>query len=142
MAPALLFYRLNRGDIKEMSMTSAFEITTDSLPGRNLTERRRSPRYSFTAEIEIVDPESGTKITARTSDFSRGGCYVDMFSPLPQHAVVKLRLTKWHQTLETQARVVYSSVGMGMGLMFSAFDAAQLAIVETWLTQIRGVQPC
>lgn len=123
-------------------MTSAFEIATNTQSGGMQTERRSSPRYSFTAEVEIIDPESGTKITARTADFSRGGCYVDMFSPLPQHAVVELRLTKWHQTLETQARVVYSSVGMGMGLMFSTFDAIQLGIIESWLRQIRAVQPC
>lgn len=81
-------------------------------------------------------------MTAHTSDFSRGGCYVDMFSPLPEDTVVKLRLTKWQQTLETQAKVVYSSVGMGMGLMFGAFDAAQRAVVESWITQLCGARAC
>ncbi|HUO35132.1 MAG TPA: PilZ domain-containing protein [Candidatus Acidoferrum sp.] len=123
-------------------MTKRVEITIGDSAASAANERRRNPRYCFTAETEIVHPESGTKITARTSDFSRGGCYVDMLSPLPEDTVVKLRLTKWHQTLETQARVVYSSVGMGMGLMFGVLDAAQGAIVETWLTQLRGVQPC
>lgn len=123
-------------------MISSTEIamSTSAIPKRN--ERRRNPRYPLTAAAEIVDTKSGTKMTAHTSDFSRGGCYIDMFSPLPADTVVKLRLTKWQQTLEAQAKVVYSSVGVGMGLMFGALDAAQRAIVESWLTQLQGAQPC
>jgi len=118
----------------------AVESTTSTSAGPRRFDRRRNPRYSFTAAVEVVDAESGTTIAARTSDFSRGGCYVDMFSPLPKDTVVKLRLTKSQQTLETHAKVVYSSVGMGMGLMFGALDAAQQAIVECWLAAIGGPQ--
>lgn len=123
-------------------MISVAEISrgTSAAPGR--IERRRNPRYPFIADVEIVELESGVTMTAHTSDFSRGGCYVDMFSPLPEDTVVKLRLTKWQQTLETQAKVVYSSVGMGMGLMFGAFDAAQRAVVESWITQLCGARAC
>jgi hypothetical protein len=123
-------------------MMSATEMTIANSAGPSRSERRRDPRYAFTAEIEIVELQSGVKITAHTSDFSRGGCYVDMFSPLPKDVAVKVRLTKWQQTLETQARVVYSSIGMGMGLMFGVLDAGQRALVETWLTQLCEVQAC
>ncbi len=123
-------------------MINAAEITmsTSVIPRRN--ERRHNPRYTFTADAEIVDTKSGTRMTAHTLDFGRGGCYVDMFNPLPEDTVVKLRLTKWQQTLETQAKVVYSAVGMGMGLMFGTLNAAQRAIVESWLIQLTGVEPC
>jgi PilZ domain len=123
-------------------MMSAAEITMGTSAGPRPIERRRNPRYPFMADVEIVDMESGMKMVAHTSDFSRGGCYVDMFNPLPEDAVVTLRLTKWQQTLETQAKVVHSSVGMGMGLMFGVLDAAQRAIVESWLAQLSGVEPC
>ena len=121
-------------------MMSAAEITigTSAEPGR--FERRRNPRYPFMADVEIVDLESATTITARTSDFSRGGCYVDMLNPLPEDTLVRLRVTKWQQTFETQAKVVYSSVGMGMGLMFGALEVTQRAVVERWLTQLCGAQ--
>jgi len=123
-------------------MMTAVETTTGTSARPRQFERRHDPRYSFTAAVEVVDGESGTTITARTSDFSRGGCYVDMFSPLPKDTVVKLRLTKWQETLETHAKVVYSSVGMGMGLMFGVLDATQREIVERWLTQICGTHAC
>jgi len=123
-------------------MMSATEIRTGNSAGLKRIERRRNPRYPFIADVEIVDVESGMAMTGHTSDFSHGGCYVDMFSPMPKNTIVKVRLTKWQQTLETQATVVYSSVGMGMGLMFSVLDPAQRGIVESWLTQVCGARVC
>jgi hypothetical protein len=120
---------------------SATEITMSTSVMTKRDERRHSRRYTFTAEAEIVDIESGMKMSARISDFSRGGCYVDVFYPLPEDAVVELRLTKWQQTLETRAKVIYSSVGMGMGLMFSLVNTAQQDTIEGWLAQSRGAQP-
>jgi PilZ domain len=123
-------------------MMSATEIRTGNSAGPKRIERRRNPRYPFIADVEIVDVESGMAMTGHTSDFSHGGCYVDMFSPMPKNTIVKVRLTKWQQTLETQARVVYSSVGMGMGLMFGVLDPAQRGIVESWLTRVCGARVC
>ena len=123
-------------------MMSLAEVTTCISAAPRRIERRRNPRYAFIADVEIVELESGMTMTAHTSDFSRGGCFVDMFSPLPEGTVIKLRLSKWQQTLETPAKVVYSSVGMGMGLMFGAIDAAQRAVVEGWLSQLSGAQVC
>ncbi|MFZ0980999.1 MAG: PilZ domain-containing protein [Candidatus Acidiferrales bacterium] len=121
-------------------MMSAAEITIGTSAEPRRFERRRNPRYPFMADVEIIDLESATTITARTSDFSRGGCYVDMLNPLPEDTLVRLRVTKSQQTFETQAKVVYSSVGMGMGLMFGALDMTQRVVLERWLTQLCGAQ--
>ncbi len=121
---------------------SVADCVMGALPVPGRIEHRSNPRYPFMADVEIIDVESGMTMSAHTSDFSRGGCYVDMFNPLPEDQVVKLRLTKWQQTLETQARVVYSSIGMGMGLMFGSFDASQEAIVENWLALLCGAEAC
>ena len=40
-------------------------------------ERRRHARYPFTATVEALEPKSQMLIQGRTSDLSRGGCYVD-----------------------------------------------------------------
>jgi PilZ domain len=121
-------------------MMSAAEITMGTWAEPKPFERRRNPRYPFMADVEIIDLESATTITAHTSDFSRGGCYVDMLNPLPEDTLVRLRVTKSQQTFETQAKVVYSSVGMGMGLRFGALDMAQRVVLERWLTQLCGAQ--
>jgi hypothetical protein len=123
-------------------MMSAAEIGIEVSIAPKAIERRRNPRYAFLADVEIIDVQSGITIAAHTSDFSRGGCYVDTFNPLPKDTVVTLRVAKWRQTLETQAKVVYSSEGLGMGLMFSVLDTAARAIVEKWLTQLCEGQTC
>lgn len=123
-------------------MMSTVEIAMGTSAGSRAIERRRHIRYPLMVDVEITDLASGMTMTAHTSDFSRGGCYVDMLNPLPEDRVVKLRLTKWQQTLETEAKIVYSSVGMGMGLMFGVLDLPQRAVVESWLTQLCGGQAC
>ncbi len=112
------------------------EICTSAAP----RERRRNVRYEFIAEAEIIDVGSGTTVMARTADLSRGGCYIDMFSPLPEKTVVTLRLTKWRQTLKARAQVAYSTIGMGMGLVFDVLDPMDRATLESWLTQVCATQ--
>ena len=101
-------------------------------------ERRRDSRYPFTATVEIVEPESQTRIQGRTSDLSRGGCYVDTIIPLSAGSIVKMHLTKEMRTFEAQAEVVYSLAGMGMGVKFTDTDPEQFWTVEKWLAELSG----
>lgn len=105
-------------------------------------ERRRNTRYAFTADVELLEPNSGIAIPGRTADLSRGGCYVDTINPFPADTVVKLRLTKWDRSFEAQAKVVYSAAGMGMGLMFVTVDREQRLTMECWIAELGRRQPC
>src|SRR5450432_1170190 len=75
---------------------------------RRQGERRRDLRYPFTAAVEAVEPKSQTKLNARTSDISLGGCYVDTINPFPVSSVIKIRLIKDGVTFEADAKVVLS----------------------------------
>lgn len=99
-------------------------------------DRRNHPRYCFTAAAEALDANSTARMTARTTDLSRGGCYVDTFSPFPLKTEVKIRITKESTSFITDAHVVYSKVGMGMGLEFTGVAADQAAILEKWLEDL------
>jgi hypothetical protein len=101
-------------------------------------ERRLGPRYQFTATIELVDLKSRTRVQARTSDLSRGGCYVDTTNPLPVESAVKMRLTQENRSFEAEARVAYSLPGMGMGLAFTSATAAQMEVLTRWLGELSG----
>jgi hypothetical protein len=48
-----------------------------------MIDRRVAPRYPLILLAEVTDLLSSTKFTARTSDLSRTGCYIDMLHPLP-----------------------------------------------------------
>ncbi len=99
-------------------------------------ERRAHPRYPFTAGEELVDVRSGTRLIARVSDLSRGGCYADSISPFTVGTEVKLRITKDANSFAANAKVVYST--MGMGLMFTAIEPEQRWMLEKWLAALRG----
>ena len=104
-------------------------------------DRRIAPRYSFTAEAEALDAHSRARMSARTSDISRGGCYVDTFCPFPQNSSVKIRILRDNRALVADAKVVYSKLGMGMGLSFSAIDAENRQVLDTWIGELSGTAP-
>jgi hypothetical protein len=109
-----------------------------SFVGVAARERRVHPRYPFTAGAELTEARSGARLNARVSDIGRGGCYVDSISPFNNGAELNIRITKNANSFSSQARVVYSSPGMGMGLMFTVIEPEQRWILEKWLAELRG----
>ena len=101
-------------------------------------EQRSSPRYAFSASAEVVHLQADTRLNGRISDLARGGCYVDTINPFPVGGDVKIRINKDNSSFVAQARVVYSSGGMGMGLMFTRIEPERLQVLETWLAELRG----
>ncbi len=101
------------------------------------TDRRTHPRYEFAAAVEVIAPESGARMETRVRDLSWQGCYVDTNKPLPLGTVTDVRITKGSQLFAARARVVYSRVGKGMGLVFTAIEQEQLRTLETWLLESR-----
>jgi hypothetical protein len=95
-------------------------------------ERRHFPRYSITASAEATDVKSQTRIKARISDLGRWGCYVDTLSPFVVDTVVKIGIEKDKARFFAEARVLYSTVGMGMGLIFAVVEPAEVSILEKW----------
>jgi hypothetical protein len=100
-------------------------------------DRRIHPRYEFTAAVEVLAAESGTRIETRVRDLSQQGCYVDTSDALPLGTVTDVRITKGAQLFEARARVVYSRATKGMGLMFTAIEPERLRTLETWLAESR-----
>jgi hypothetical protein len=99
-----------------------------------MTDRRVAPRYPLVLLAEITDQLSSTKFTARTSDISRTGCYIDMLTPLPQGAQIRVRLHHQEETFESAATVIYVSPGLGMGVAFAAnLEASQQVVLDRWL---------
>ena len=100
-------------------------------------DRRIHPRYEFIAAVEVVAAESGARIETRVRDLSQQGCYVDTNDALPLGTVTDIRIIKGAQLFEARARIVYSRVGKGMGLVFTDIEAEQLQTLETWLAESR-----
>jgi len=101
-------------------------------------ERRRDARYPFTAAVEAVELRSQTRIQGRTTDLSRGGCFIDTLTTFQPGSIVKMRLVKEKRSFETRAKVIYSLADMGMGVKFTDADPEQLWILEKWVEELGG----
>jgi hypothetical protein len=111
-----------------------------SQPPASILEKRRSPRYAFSSSAEAIDTQASTRIFGRLSDIARNGCYIDTISPFAKNANVALTVTKDHQSFKTEAKVVYSMAGMGMGLSFTATESEHIQLLEAWLDELGGTK--
>jgi hypothetical protein len=99
-----------------------------------MADRRETPRYALTLVAEVSELLSSVVLNARSSDVSRGGCYIDTLNPLPTGTQVKIELRNGKDIFQTQARVVYTCPGLGMGVHWGANPPdAQFAILDRWL---------
>ncbi len=101
-------------------------------------ERRTEPRYPVAAMAEAIDIKSHTRIAGRISDIGPGGCYFEVMSPFGVGAELQLRITRNQQTLTASARVLYSTGGMGMGLLFTKVDPEQQHLLLRWVNELGG----
>jgi hypothetical protein len=95
-------------------------------------ERRRFPRFSFVAHAIVLDVASDMKVTARVSELSVNGCYMDMINPLPFDTVVQIEITHEGKVFRSRGKAIYSHPNMGMGLLFTGVTPENQAIVEEW----------
>jgi PilZ domain len=80
------------------------------------SERRRAPRYPIIADAEVTEIASETKLSAKTSDLSVGGCFLDT----------------------ARGKVVFLFPNTGMGVMFTSVPASQQTVLEKWLEELSG----
>jgi len=99
-------------------------------------ERRRSPRYPFYAEAQITEIETDVRVTARTSELSRYGCYMDMMNPFPDGTTVKIELHYNEQVVSANGKVIYSQPNVGMGVAFMETIAGADVILNGWLRDL------
>jgi PilZ domain len=84
---------------------------------------------------EVTELPRGAKLSARTSDISRTGCYVDTLNPVPQGSRVRIRFTHHQEEFEGVGSVVYVSQGLGMGIKFSDVSPGEQARLDQWLEE-------
>src|SRR5215471_852927 len=98
-----------------------------------MQDKRDSTRAAIIATADITEVATGTKLSARTSDVSRSGCYVDTLNPTPAKTVVTVRIQHDGEELQANGRVVYVSPGLGMGIRFDDLTAQQLSLLDRWV---------
>lgn len=105
------------------------------------TELRRSPRVPFIASADVIDTETLVRLSARTGDLSRHGCYIDMVNPLPLGTTVQVEIAHAERTLSATAAVVVSQTPLGMGVEFRSLEAGEQDKLEQWFSRIAESLP-
>ena len=102
------------------------------------SERREVPRYPFVASAEEIDINTGAKLSARVSELSLKGCYLDTLNPFPQGTQIRLVIFHGDSKFTALATVMYSQPNMGMGVLFKAVEPEQLEVLQSWLEESNG----
>jgi PilZ domain-containing protein len=101
-------------------------------------ERRAEPRYPIAAMAEATEIKSNTRLTGRISDIGIGGCYFEVMSPFALGAELYVRITRNEKSLTANAKVLYSTGGVGMGLIFTNVAPEQRQILQGWVDELSG----
>jgi len=97
-------------------------------PARLTADRRQDDRSRLIIDLffEGVDATG----VASTRDISAGGLYMNTLVALPEGASVLLRIQLGAVQLVTEARVVYSNLGRGVGVHFCGLTQEARATLE------------
>jgi hypothetical protein len=97
------------------------------------SDRRKFPRVPFIASAEVLSESAGTRLSARVSDISATGCYVDTINPLVDGALVRVKILTQTHNFEAPAKVVYAHAHLGMGLVFGEVLPPSQLVLANWL---------
>ena len=96
-------------------------------------ERRRTPRFPFIASAEILEKGASASSSARVTELSLYGCFVETPSPLEKGVQFLLKVYSEGKYFESQGAVLCSQEGQGMGVGFQNVNPHYLTVLKLWL---------
>jgi hypothetical protein len=129
---------LKQGDL--LAGTTA-EPASDVNKPVDSTDRRKTVRFTVSASADMVELLTRTRLSGRASDLGVGGCYIDTMTPFPLDTSLVVNLTSENHSVRAMAKVVYSRIGMGMGLAFAEITPTQRGNLTSWLRELGGDIP-
>ena len=96
-------------------------------------ERRRGPRYLFSADTEVTNMPGGPTRFARTSELSISGCFVDTWDPAPAGTELRIRISQRNTTFTAFGCVISVIPNTGMSIAFTNMESNQRSVLEKWL---------
>jgi hypothetical protein len=104
-------------------------------------DRRLASRNMLVASVQAEELTSGMCLSARTSDVSVHGCYLDTINPFSPGTRIRLHLTKGNETVHSLAVVTYAHHGLGMGIAFTEISQDAREIIERWIADLERGNP-
>jgi len=101
-------------------------------------DRRRSPRYPCSAAVRFLKQGDALPTTARVSDISLGGCYIENMSPLQVASKIDLSIAIGPCEVAAAAVVKTSFPNMGNGVEFINLTAQYRQNLEQAIALLSG----
>jgi hypothetical protein len=98
-------------------------------------ERRRTPRFPFTATVEVIEQGAPAGAPGRVTELSLYGCYVEISTPLAKGAHAVLKVYSEGRYFESQGTVLYAQPSQGMGIGFQNVNPHYLTVLKRWLIE-------
>ena len=95
-------------------------------------EKRRTPRYAFVADAEVIETASGAKLKACVSEFGLTGCYLDMTHPLEPGTAMLVKIFSGNEFFEASAKVAYAHPNLGMRVEFHDVKPFFQNVLKKW----------
>jgi len=103
-------------------------------------DNRNFERRSFLAEIRYIS--DSPELTARISDISVGGLFVDTVNPLDLGAAVKFKLTlpgdAGGREIEGEGKVTWRQETVGMGIQFTRMRRDDWEALRSYFSSLEG----
>jgi hypothetical protein len=118
---------MSRGGVTMDDAKSPYssEMTSEAATG-SFTNKRRFVRTLCRAPATVKPTDADINLSCTITDISPAGCYMEMLAPLPVETRVEVTLISSTSSLQCVGIVRHSLAGMGMGVKFDSFTAAQL----------------
>ena len=101
-------------------------------------EHRNSERLPFSAVAQLIEPHSQARMSVRVADISRHGCYADALNSMPVGTKLTISIAHANAEFKTDATVIYSLRGAGMGLSFDELSPEMESVLNRWIAEVRG----
>lgn len=116
-------YRITLVDLGGACMWKEEMASPDVIVPRG--ERRSEPRLPVVGNAKLINAE-GTSSTAKLTDVSHHGCYIETFAPSPVNAEMRLIVSlEGAQPVDLKARVRTSHPSIGMGMQVVGFGSPE-----------------
>jgi hypothetical protein len=95
-------------------------------------EEKRGLRFQFTAEAEVRSQGSPQSVSARVTELSLRGCFLETSGSFADHERVRVKLFNADDCIETPADVIYSRA-TGVGVLFADTTSHVRGVLQNWV---------
>jgi PilZ domain-containing protein len=111
------------------------DATVDTAGG-SVKERRKTPRLKSASSAEVYPAGAASPIRTRTSDLSIGGCFLEMSTPIPKNALLRIALWVKDTKVWANAEVITSTPGFGIGVKFTQMTPEDRRQLDEYLESL------